>query len=220
MWLENLLTFIPQDWRGVTSHLIMVLLIVVAGLVGYVLVRRALRTVVKKGALPAPVQVVLLLFVRWAVIVIIVVLAFEDLGVLHGVWAVLSAILAMVAIGFFAVWSTLSNFMCTLLMLVFKPFKIGDWVELVGDGVQGKVVDLTFMFTTLREEDGSVIRVPNALFFQKSIRCRSLGGEVELDEQLLADRPADEDFDETSDHSTNKAIDDGSKNPTNEAADE
>jgi small-conductance mechanosensitive channel len=102
---------------------------------------------------------------------------------------VLSAALALVAIGFFAVWSVLSNLLCALMLVVVKPFRVGDSIEVCGDGLKGKVIDLNFAFVTLREEEGALIRVPNNQFFQKSIRCEAGEERTDLAEQLTADQP-------------------------------
>ena len=38
------------------------------------------------------------------------------------------------------------------------------------ENVKGRVIDRNLMFTALREESGSVIQIPNNLFFQKMFR--------------------------------------------------
>jgi small-conductance mechanosensitive channel len=103
---------------------------------------------------------------------------------LGGLWAILSTILAMVAIGFVAVWSLLSNISCTLIILFFRPFAIGDEIEFTGEPVKGKVVDLNFLYTTLRTEDGGFIQIPNNMFFQKSIKRRPGASPTSLAQQL------------------------------------
>ncbi len=181
----------PESWQSLVRHALVFALVIGGSLVVYSLVKALLDRGVRRKALPEPVAVVGRLVVRWTVIVVALVMLLQDLGLAQGAWAVLSAALAMVAVGFFAVWSTLGNIMCTLLLLIFKPFKVGDTVELVGDGVKGRVIDLTFMFTTLREEDGALVRVPNVQFFQKNTRCYPGDQVVELDEQLRRDEPTE-----------------------------
>lgn len=107
-----------------------------------------------------------------------------------GIWAMLATVVGMVAIGFVAVWSVLSNVLCTLIILVYRPFEVGDELELPGEPVQGKVVDLNFIFTTLRSEDGSLLQVPNNLFLQKIIRRRRGKAGISLSEQLGAEEAA------------------------------
>lgn len=92
-----------------------------------------------------------------------------DIG---GIWTILATVLGLVAIGFVAVWSVLSNTLCTVMILFFKPFAIGDEVEFAGEQVAGRVIDMNFMFTTLATKDGAVMQVPNNLFFQKVLKRR------------------------------------------------
>lgn len=106
-----------------------------------------------------------------------------------GMWGVLSTILAMVAIGFVAVWSVLSNTLCTLIIMLFRPFAVGDEVEFAGEPVKGRVVDLNFIYTTLDAGDGSVMQVPNNLFFQKVLRRRHAAVGVSPAAHLRTKRP-------------------------------
>jgi small-conductance mechanosensitive channel len=84
---------------------------------------------------------------------------------LGGLWTVVSTTLAMVAIGFVAVWSVLSNISCTLMILLFRPFSIGDRLEFPGEDIRGEAIDLNFLYTTLETTDGYRMQVPNNLFF-------------------------------------------------------
>ena len=121
----------------------------------------------------------------WVLVAVTVVLLLGVVGIpLTGAWAVLSTILAMVAIGFVAVWSVLSNVSCTFLILFFRPFDVGDEIEFTGEPVKGQVVDLNFIFTTLRTDDQALLQIPNNLLFQKVVKRRKGTGSVTLAEQL------------------------------------
>lgn len=110
---------------------------------------------------------------------------------LGGLWAMISTIMGLVAIGFVAVWSVLSNVSCTVVILFFRPFGLGDQVEFAGEPVKGKVVDLNFLYTTLETEDGALMQIPNNLFFQKVVRRRKATTESQLSlaEQLGREEP-------------------------------
>lgn len=88
-------------------------------------------------------------------------------GVLLGLSALefnLSPILAAVgAAGFvvaFALQGTLSNFASGLLIMVNKPFDVGDIVE-IGSGIKGKVQAVTIFSTVVEKDDGLTMIVPN-----------------------------------------------------------
>lgn len=110
--------------------------------------------------------------VRWLVIAGVAPVALLALGVdLRGLWSGLVAALSLVAIGFVAMWSILSHMLASILIVVFRPFEVGDRVEIVGDHpLTGEVVDLNPVYTTFRTDDGGTLQVPNNLFFQKAVK--------------------------------------------------
>lgn len=125
---------------------------------------------------------------RWTVILLAVLAILEALGIFRGAWAFVSTALAALALGFVAAWSVLSNATAALLILTFRPFRIGDEVELLeltnGFPIGGQVLDMNLLYTTLSvdEPDGveqaegaqpRLVHVPNNLFFQKPLRTRS-----------------------------------------------
>lgn len=113
---------------------------------------------------------------QWFVLGIAFFVALASLGwSLEGLWTFLSTMFALIAVGFIAVWSVLSNFICALLIRIQRPFFLGDWVGFPGEPVGGVVTDLALTFTTLKSDDGTLFRVPNNLFFQKTIACRPSG---------------------------------------------
>ena len=88
-------------------------------------------------------------------------------GVLLGLSALefnLSPILAAVgAAGFvvaFALQGTLSNFASGLLIMVNKPFDVGDTVE-IGSDIKGEVKAVTIFSTMVEKDDGLTMIVPN-----------------------------------------------------------
>jgi small-conductance mechanosensitive channel len=64
--------------------------------------------------------------------------------------------------------------LASILIVIFRPFGVGDSVEIIGDDpVFGEVTDLNPVYTTLRARDGSILQVPNNLFFQKALKRHS-----------------------------------------------
>jgi small-conductance mechanosensitive channel len=89
---------------------------------------------------------------------------------LGGVWAVLVSAIAIVGVGFIATWAMISNFTASFFLVVWRPFHVGQTVEIFPENLKGRVVDRNLMFTTLTEESGSRLQIPNNLFFQKVFR--------------------------------------------------
>lgn len=65
---------------------------------------------------------------------------------------------AGVAVGL-ALQGALSNFAGGLMILLFKPFKVGDYIETSGEA--GVVSDITVVYTMLKTPDNKLITVPN-----------------------------------------------------------
>lgn len=152
---------------------------------GFILLARKRKISESDVALPR--KVINWLIIAIAFLVLTGVLGF-DIG---GLWTMLSTVLAMVAIGFVAVWSVLSNISCTAMIILFRPFGIGDVLEFVGEeGVRGRVVDLNFLYTTLETDDSAVLQIPNSLFFQRVLKRHKGTERVSLSEQLKKEEPA------------------------------
>lgn len=78
---------------------------------------------------------------------------------------------AGLAIGM-ALQGTLSNFAGGLMILIFKPFKVGDYVE--SNGVAGTVKDITIIYTILITVDNKVVTIPNSSLTNSTItNCSS-----------------------------------------------
>lgn len=66
-----------------------------------------------------------------------------------------------------ALQGSLSNFAAGILMIVFRPFKIGDYVE--AGGKAGTVEEIRIFFTRLKSPDNKVIIIPNSSIMDDSI---------------------------------------------------
>jgi len=99
----------------------------------------------------------------------LVILELWGVGV-GGLWALLVSGAAVVGVGFFATWTMVSNVTASIFIAIWRPFRLGDTVEVLPEGLKGRVIERNLMFVTLREEGGAIIQVPNNQFFQKMIR--------------------------------------------------
>lgn len=127
---------------------------------------------------------------RWVTRFLACILVLSVVGVeIGGLWAMLSTILGLVAIGFVAVWSILSHTSATMLILFLQPFQMGDDLEFPGEPVRGRAVDFNFFFTTLIDHDGTLHQIPNNLFFQKTLKRRRNAYIIGLAAQLNSPDP-------------------------------
>ena len=65
---------------------------------------------------------------------------------------------AGIAVGL-ALQGSLANFAAGILLIIFRPFRVGDWIEC--NGVSGYVEDLELLTTKLRTVDNRVVVIPN-----------------------------------------------------------
>jgi len=129
----------------------------------------------------APVRLIL----RYAILLVALALILSLWGFRIGtILALIGSVLGLVAIGFVAVWSVLSNFLCTFVLVVFTPFSVGDELELPADNVKGRVADLSLIFTTLQVSGTESVVIPNNTFFQKVFKRRLGTNTTGLGDQL------------------------------------
>ena len=88
----------------------------------------------------------------------------------ENLWVFITGVVGLIAIGFFAVWSLLSNIVAGLFLFLSDPFKISDDIEVVDGELSGRVLDIRPLFVVIREESGHTLFLPNSLLFQKAFR--------------------------------------------------
>lgn len=104
--------------------------------------------------------------VRYGVIVLTLITALERVGVqTTSVIAVLGA--AGLAVGL-ALQGSLSNLAAGVLLVVIRPFRAGEHVDL-GGGIAGVVSNMQIFSTTLLTGDGKTVVVPNSKIISNNI---------------------------------------------------
>jgi small-conductance mechanosensitive channel len=192
--ITRLLTSIAESgpWGPLLSELVYVALVLAVAFLVWLLVTGAVLKSLSKR-LGAPPESLRPLRTGAQVVLVVAVLGsfvshFTDVDL----FTVLAGTAALIATGFIALWSTLSNILCTILILVTRPFRIGDEISFPPDSIEGQVIDLSFFFTTLKTRDGRFITVPNTTFFQRIVlRRETTTTAPDLGEQLAQPSAAD-----------------------------
>jgi small-conductance mechanosensitive channel len=171
--------FEPSQALDVVSA---VMLIVIGAWVLRKLVRWLLTVLGRRKFLPIQLIEAARRAASTLIILVAILLVLKSLGVSARVlWSSVTGFLAVAAVAFFAAWSVLSNTFCALLLLTTRPFRVGDYIEVLesGDkpGLRGTVTAIHLIYTTLTENEpgavSSVLQVPNSLFFQRVVRRTS-----------------------------------------------
>jgi len=133
------------------------LLILLFGIWGAKILRGTTRKVMTKRQVE-PTLVIFGTNILYAILVVFVVTAaLNNMGIqTTSIIAVLGA--AGLAVGL-ALQSSLSNFAAGVMILIFHPFKVGDFID--GGGVMGSVEELGIFSTHLKTPDNKSIFVPN-----------------------------------------------------------
>ena len=170
-----------QGWLGTVVPIGEVLLVLAVAWLLQRLVRAMVRRLVVRRGLPPEMATVLRRVSATLIACAALLLVLERLGVSGTVlWTAFTGFAAVGAVAFFAAWSVLSNIFCTVLIFTSRPFRLQDHIEVLenGDkpGLKGRVVDINLIYTSLQEvgtdarDGGSVLQVPNSLFFQRTVR--------------------------------------------------
>ena len=144
-------------------------------------IAKMIQNGLEKGMLKAKVDSVLVTFTvnmaYAAVMVFVVLAALGQLGVQTTSFiAVLGA--AGLAVGL-ALQGSLSNFAAGVMIIIFRPFKIDDYVE--GGGVSGTVKAIHIFTTTLTTPDNKRVIVPNSKMMGDNIVNYSAEGTRRVD---------------------------------------
>jgi small-conductance mechanosensitive channel len=185
--MQLLKTRLPEwvhDWLEVIIPGAQILLIVLAAW----LLQRVLRRIVRRASqhyqVPDELVVPMNGMIRWVIVAGAGLLVLERVGVSATVlWTAFTGFATVGAVAFFAAWSVLSNLFCALLIFTVRPFRVGDYIEVLDTaekpGAKGRVVDINLLYTTLEDHStvaggtaaaAAWLQIPNALIFQRVVR--------------------------------------------------
>ena len=141
----------------ILPNLVMAIIILIVGLYIIRFLNKMVRKFFQRKDYDLALESFLQSFISIALKIILFVLVITQLGVQS------SSLIAMIgaaglAIGL-ALQGSLSNFAGGVLILLFKPFKAGDWIS--AQGVDGSVKEITIFYTKLNTFGNQVAVIPN-----------------------------------------------------------
>jgi small conductance mechanosensitive channel len=152
-WKNTIITVsIEKGPRVLTA-----LLIIIAGAMVARFVGRFAQMWLEKRKLEPPVRVLITRLVKLLIVVLFVVVALGTAGI-DTTPLVAGIGVAGVGIGL-AMQGVLGNLICGLLIIFTKPFRVGEYIEIIG--VYGQVHTIDLFTTTLLHPDRSRVVVPN-----------------------------------------------------------
>ena len=158
--MNTLDQFLQSLINLVTTYGGKVLLALVVLIIGSFVVKGLHKLIAKslnKTKLDEVIKNILLKVVKFLLYVILIIAVVDILGVsMSSVIAILAS--CGLAVGL-ALQGALTNLAGGIMLLIFKPFKAGDYVE--ATGVQGVVKEISLFYTTLTTLDNKRILIPN-----------------------------------------------------------
>lgn len=145
-------------------NIVAAIVIIIVGMIVARIVSNTLNKVLRSRHIDATVADFLSALVRYGVIAFTLIAALGRVGVqTASVIAVLGA--AGLAIGL-ALQGSLSNLAAGVLLVTFRPFRTGEFIDI---GVMGTVMNVQIFSTTLKTADGKIVVVPNGKIISGNI---------------------------------------------------
>ena len=157
--LEKLIDKLIDLSIAAGKHILLAVVILVVGRLIVNVLNRLVARMLERRKVDPTIQTFLKSLVNILLMLLLVVSVIGALGVNTTSFAALLAS-AGVAIGM-ALSGQLQNLAGGLIVLLFRPYKVGDWTE--AQGVQGKVTAIQIFHTILTMVDNKVVYVPNGV---------------------------------------------------------
>jgi len=166
----------PGAWAGMiekaTPFIVTIVLNLLAAILIYLigkwiakLIANMLKKIMTRGKVDSSLVSFVGNIVYAVILVFVIIAAISKLGVQTTSFiAIIGA--AGLAVGM-ALQGSLSNFAAGVMLILFKPFKIGD--SIIGAGITGKVYDIGVFHTVILTGDNRKVIVPNAKLSGDSI---------------------------------------------------
>lgn len=147
-------------WAGsldLGKRILAALIIFIIGRLIVSFINKMVARVLQRRKVDAGVQTFVRSLVNILLMILLVIAVISKLGVETTSFAALLAS-AGVAVGM-ALSGNLQNFAGGLIILIFRPYKVGDWIE--AQGVSGSVKEIQIFHTILTTADNKVVYIPN-----------------------------------------------------------
>ena len=156
---------------------LLALIILFIGRIAARLLTKGLRKVLQSQGVDKILESFACNLAYWTVMIVVIIAAINQLGIqTTSLIAVMGA--AGLAIGL-ALQGSLSNFAAGVLIVIFRPYRVGDFVEAAG--VAGEVLQVQILTTALKTGDNKQIIVPNSQIMDSVITNYSAHGTRRVD---------------------------------------
>ena len=160
------------------GKILLAIAVLVVGLLVIKLLKRVVKKLLEKSKLDGTVKSVIRNIVKILLYLVLIVGIIEILGVsMSSVVAVIAS--CGLAVGL-ALQGALGNLAGGLMILIFKPVKVGDFIE--STGAEGTVKDISIFYTTIMTIDNKQIFVPNGDLMNANVTNFSVAEKRRVDQ--------------------------------------
>ena len=158
----NSITQIAADFG---LRVLYAVLIIIVGRWVVKLLLKIIKAALEKTTVEETVRIFAVNLLNTLLMVIIFIAAINQLGIeTTSIIAMLGA--AGLAIGL-SLQGSLANFAAGILIVIFKPYKVGDYIE--AGSAAGTVLDIQIFSTVLKTPDNKIVIVPNGIIMKDSV---------------------------------------------------
>lgn len=170
--VNNYINKLVKVFINYSPKIIYAFLILIVGLYIIRLINRLVRRIMVKREYELTLSNFLADILLWTMRIVLFVAVIGQLGI--GTSSFVAILGAMgLAVGL-SLQGSLSNFAGGMLIIMFKPFKLGDFIE--AQGVSGTVIEIQIFVTKLTTTNNQIIFVPNGALSNGNIINYSAAG--------------------------------------------
>lgn len=191
-WSDEIMTWLATEGLQFGRNLLVFLVILAIGSLVSRVLQRTVRLGIERSHLdPSPILSRFIVnVVGKGAMAIAIIIGLGNLGIDTG--ALIAGLGVSGLVLGFALQDTLSNFASGMMILLYRPFDVGHFVEI--DGLEGSVKDLTLVSTVLTTIDNKEVTIPNSKVWGNSVTNFTATGSRRLIMEVGASY--DEDIDE------------------------
>lgn len=165
--IEKFVQELPEKALHLGTRIVLAAIVLLIGAQLIKVVRRLVKKSLERGSADQGVIQFIDSFLKFSLYVVLLITIASGFGLdAASILALLGS--AGVAIGL-AIQGSLANFVGGVLILVLKPFKVGDYIKEDTNGNEGTVTSIELFYTKLSTVDNRVIVLPNGTLANSSL---------------------------------------------------
>ena len=188
--MEELLENLINIGSSYGAKVLLAIAVTVIGLLLVKLIGKLVKKAVDKTKFDDRAKVIIIKVIKFILYIVLLIGIIEILGV------PMTSVVAIIASGGLAIGlafqGALANLAGGFMILIFKPFKIGDYIE--STGAEGIVRDITIFYTKITTLDNKLILVPNGDLMNSNVTNFSAQPKRRIDQDFKITNDIDQEL--------------------------